>query len=436
MANVQNHVSYDVLVVGTGVSGLFLALHLPETARVLMITKADLEESDSFLAQGGICVLKGDEDYDAYFEDTLRAGHYENRRESVEVMIRSSQHVIRELARCGVDFARKDGQLQFTREGAHSSPRILYHGDKTGEEITSKLLECVKKSKNVTILEHTTLVDLLCEGNCCRGAVLQTADGTIEPIYVPDVVLASGGVGGVYEHSTNYPHLTGDAIALALQHGVELENIDYVQIHPTTLYSQKPGRSFLISESVRGEGAVLLDKKGKRFTNELLPRDLLTQEIYKQMKKDNTRHVWLNMQTVHCPDIEKRFPTICERCQEEGIDIHKDWVPVVPAQHYFMGGIHVNLSSKTSMDHLYAVGETACNGVHGANRLASNSLLESLVFAERAAQDIRVHSHEMHTPQRNLFHPSAYRNLPQYFTDNIFLVQSEIKQQKQRRKKA
>ncbi|HCA72374.1 MAG TPA: L-aspartate oxidase, partial [Ruminococcaceae bacterium] len=184
MANVQNHVSYDVLVVGTGVSGLFLALHLPETARVLMITKADLEESDSFLAQGGICVLKGDEDYDAYFEDTLRAGHYENRRESVEVMIRSSQHVIRELARCGVDFARKDGQLQFTREGAHSSPRILYHGDKTGEEITSKLLECVKKLKNVTILEHTTLVDLLCEGNCCRGAVLQTADGTIEPIYV------------------------------------------------------------------------------------------------------------------------------------------------------------------------------------------------------------------------------------------------------------
>lgn len=430
MVNVQN---YDVLVVGTGVSGLFLALHMPETARVLMITKADLDESDSFLAQGGICVLKSEDDYDAYFEDTLRAGHYENRRDSVDIMIRSSQHVIRELARFGVDFARKDGELLFTREGAHSAPRILYHDDCTGKEITSKLLTSVQQLSNVTILEHTTLVDLLCDGNCCRGAVLQMADGSVKPLYVPNVVLASGGVGGVYEHSTNFPHLTGDALALAMKHGVELENIDYVQIHPTTLYSQRPGRSFLISESVRGEGAVLLDKNGNRFTNELLPRDLLTQKIYKQMKKDGTRHVWLSMQTVRCPDVEKRFPTICERCREEGIDVHKDWVPVVPAQHYFMGGIHVNLSSKTTMEHLYAVGETACNGVHGANRLASNSLLESLVFAERAAADISLHEPKNNTSDSSLFDPTAYENLTQYFADNISAVQAEIVRQKQRR---
>lgn len=430
MANVQN---YNVLVVGTGVSGLFLALHLPKTARVLMITKADLDESDSFLAQGGICVLKSEDDYDAYFEDTLRAGHYENRRESVDIMIRSSQHVIRELVRFGVDFARKDGELLFTREGAHSSPRILYHDDCTGKEITSKLLACAQRQSNITILEHTTLVDLLCEENHCCGAVLQMKDGTVKSLYVPNVVLASGGVGGVYEHSTNFPHLTGDALALAMKHGVELENIDYVQIHPTTLYSKKPGRSFLISESMRGEGAVLLDKNGNRFTNELLPRDLLTQEIYKQMKKDGTRHVWLSMQMVRCPDVEKRFPTICERCWEEGINVHKDWVPVVPAQHYFMGGIHVNLSSKTTMEHLYAVGETACNGVHGANRLASNSLLESLVFAERAAADIRLHSRKLDIPDHGLFDAANYENLTQYFANNISSVQAEIERQKQRR---
>ena len=427
---------YDVLVVGTGVSGLFLALHMPRTSHVLMITKAELDESDSFLAQGGICVLKNDADYAAYFEDTLRAGHYENRRDSVRIMIRSSQHIIRELAECGVDFTRKNGELQFTREGAHSAPRILYHEDCTGKEITRCLLECVQKLPNVTILTHTTLVDLLCDGNGCKGAVLQMKDGTVEPVYVPDVVLACGGVGGVYEHSTNYPHLTGEGVALAIRHGVKLENVDYVQIHPTTLYSKQPGRSFLISESVRGEGAVLLDKNGERFTNELLPRDLLTQAILKQMEKDGTHHVWLNMQTVRCPDIEKRFPNICERCQEEGIDIHRDWVPVVPAQHYFMGGIHVNLSSKTTMEHLYAVGETACNGVHGANRLASNSLLESLVFAERAAHDIRLHSQTQPDETENLFHLSDYENLSQYYADNIAAVQTEIRRQKQRRKQA
>ncbi|WOC31422.1 MULTISPECIES: L-aspartate oxidase [Caproicibacterium] len=424
---------WDVLLVGTGVSGLFCALHLPASMRVLLITKAELDESDSFLAQGGICVLRNDADYAAYFADTLRAGHYENRRDSVELMIRSSQHVIRELACFGVDFARRNGELLFTREGAHSAPRILYHDDCTGKEITQKLLAEAQKRPNLKILTHTTLVDLLCTGNRCRGAVLQTANGTLLPLYAADVVLATGGVGGVYEHSTNFPHLTGDALALALKHGVRLENPDYVQIHPTTLYSDKPGRSFLISESVRGEGAVLLDKNGRRFTKELLPRDLLTQEIYRQMKKDKTRHVWLSMQTVHCPNPEKRFPTIWTRCLEEGINPRVDWIPVVPAQHYFMGGIQVNLSSRTTMEHLYAVGETACNGVHGANRLASNSLLESLVFAERAAADIRLHSHADALAEPVSVDWDAYRNLPQYFAEQIAAVQAEIARQKERR---
>lgn len=423
---------YDVLIAGTGVSGLFLAMHLPAKTNVLMVTKADLEESDSFLAQGGICMLKSDSDYDSYFEDTMRAGHYENDPAAVEVMIRSSQGVIRQLVDCGVDFAReKDGAFSFTREGAHATPRILHHEDCTGKEITRRLLAKVQTLPNVTIRTHTLLVDLLCaDGRCC-GAVLQGEDGALHPVPARDVVLATGGVGGVYRHSTNFPHLTGDGVALALRHGVAVENVDYVQIHPTTLYSKKPGRRFLISESVRGEGAVLLDRDGKRFVDELLPRDLLTAAIRRQMEKDGTQHVWLSMQTIRGCDVRERFPTICQRCLEEGIDITRDWIPVVPAQHYFMGGVKVNLDSRTSMEHLYAAGETACNGVHGANRLASNSLLESMVFAERAAAAIAA---DKSAPLPAPYDPAAYADLDAWKAENLHAVRAEIEREKEQRR--
>lgn len=378
----------DILIVGTGASGLFAALHVPEDRQVLMITKDEVEHSDSFLAQGGICVLRDDTDYDSFMEDTLKAGHYENRVESVDIMIRSSRDVIRELVDYGVDFAKKDGEFDYTREGCHSKPRILFHEDITGEEITSKLLKAVRTRSNVTILEHVTMLDLVEKDNRCYGVVASQKDGEDCFLEAEYTILATGGIGGLYKHSTNYPHLTGDALALALRHHIELEHIDYIQIHPTTLYSQKPGRRFLISESVRGEGAKLYGADGKRFANEVLPRDLLTAEIRKQMEKDQTPYVWLDMTVLGEKVILNHFPHIYERCLEEGYDVTKDWIPVVPAQHYFMGGIHVDSSSKTTMEHLYAVGETSCNGVHGANRLASNSLLESLVFAQRAAQDI------------------------------------------------
>jgi len=214
-------------------------------------------------------------------------------------------------------------------------------------------------------------------------------DGKLISIEAKETVLACGGIGGLYEHSTNYPHLTGDGVAVAMRHGVEIENVDYVQIHPTTLYSKKAGRRFLISESVRGEGAVLYNAKGKRFVDELLPRDLLTEAIRRQMKKDRMPYVWLSIERIPNAEIKNHFPNIYRYClEEEGFDVTKEWIPVVPAQHYFMGGIRVDSVSRTSMDCLYAVGETSCNGVHGANRLASNSLLESLVFAKRAAKDI------------------------------------------------
>ena len=378
----------DVVIVGTGVGGAFSALNLPEDKQILMITKSDLESSDSFLAQGGICVLRDDEDYEGYFEDTMRAGHYENRKESVDIMIRSSQEIIHDLIEYGVDFAKKDGNLAFTREGAHSRPRILFHEDITGKEITSKLLMHVKKRKNVQIHEYTTMTDIIVKNGKCAGILAKTADGEEMKIYAQDTIFASGGIGGRYQHSTNFPHLTGDALDISRKHGIRLEHLDYVQIHPTTLYSSKPGRRFLISESVRGEGALLYDKNGQRFTNELQPRDLLSQAIFEQMEKDGTDFVWEDMRPLGEKTIMQHFPNIYQHCIEEGFDPRKEPIPVVPAQHYFMGGIQADLSSRTSMRGLYACGETSCNGVHGKNRLASNSLLESLVFARRAADDM------------------------------------------------
>ena len=378
----------DVVIVGTGVSGLFHALNLPEDKRILMLTKADLESSDSFLAQGGICVMRDETDYDSYFEDTMKAGHYENRKESVDIMIRSSREIIDDLVSYGVDFEKKNGEFCYTREGAHSKPRILFHEDVTGKEITSKLLAQVKKRANVEILEYTTMTDIIEEAGKCCGIYAAEQDGDQLKIEADYTIFASGGIGGLYEHSTNFPHLTGDALEVAKKHDIRLEHLDYVQIHPTTLYSEKPGRRFLISESVRGEGAVLYNKDKERFVNELLPRDVVTKAIREQMAKDGTKYVWLSMEHIPSETILKHFPNIYEHCLEEGYDVTKECIPVVPAQHYFMGGIWVDRNSHTSMAHLFAVGETSCNGVHGANRLASNSLLESLVFAKRAANCI------------------------------------------------
>ena len=440
----------DVVIVGTGAAGLFSALNLPGDKKIIMITKADLESSDSFLAQGGISVLRDEEDYDSYFEDTMRAGHYENRKESVDIMIRGSRDVIDKLVGFGVEFEHEqaeDGEFLYTREGAHSKPRILYHKDITGKEITSRLLEQVKRLENVTLYEYTAMTDIIVENGACVGILAERVKSDGQAVMDPEAadlrechaedgilrgedarrerekaeapgedacrerekaeapgedtcgeqieiragytIFATGGIGGQYTHSTNFPHLTGDAIEISKKHGIRLEHLDYVQFHPTTLYSKKPGRRFLISESVRGEGAVLYNKKKERFVDELLPRDVVAAAIREQMEKDGTDFVYLSMEHIEKETILRHFPNIYLRCLEEGYDVLKECIPVVPAQHYFMGGVWVDSDSRTSMPRLFAVGETSCNGVHGANRLASNSLLESLVFAKRAAMKIR-----------------------------------------------
>lgn len=379
----------DIFIAGSGCSGLYCALKLPADKQVMVISKSDLESNDSYLAQGGMCMLRDEDDFDSYFEDTLRAGHYENDRKSVEIMIRSSHDVVDDLIGYGVDFEREeDGSLAFTKEGAHSAKRVLFHEDMTGKEITSKLLAEAGKRDNITLMEYTELVDIIEKNGRCVGAVIRLADGRLETASAENVVLACGGIGGLYEHSTNYRHLTGDAVAIAIKHNVECKDLDYIQIHPTTLYSEEEGRSFLISESVRGEGAHLYNKDMERFADELMPRDRLTNAIRKQMKEDDTEFVWEDMRTIPEDEIKSHFPNIAEHCMKMGYDVTRECIPVVPAQHYFMGGIKVDYESRTGMEGLYAVGETACNGVHGKNRLASNSLLESLVFAGRAAHDI------------------------------------------------
>ncbi len=282
---------YDVIIVGTGAAGLYCALNLPEKMKILLITKQEADQSDSFLAQGGICMLRGEDDYENYFEDTMRAGHYENNKRAVDLMIRSSNDIIRDLLRYHVDFARDGlGNLAFTREGAHSQPRILFHEDITGKEITQTLLTAAKIKENIEICEYMTMVDLISKDNTACGIIAMDRNDQAFPVYSQYVVLACGGIGGLFKNSTNFSHIAGDGVGIAMKHRVEMENLDYIQIHPTTLYSKKPGRRFLVSESVRGEG--------------------------------------------------------------------------------------------------YACGETSCNGVHGRNRLASNSLLESLVFARKAADDM------------------------------------------------
>ncbi len=393
--DIKDYIKTDVVIVGSGVAGLFAALCLPSNKDILLITKEKLKECDSYLAQGGVCVLKDINDFNCYYEDTMKAGHYENNPESVKIMIEASTDVIGTLVKLGVNFdTDKEGDFDYTREGAHRRNRILHHKDETGKEITATLLSIAKKRNNITLVTQTTMIDFIEENNICQGIVCEDEFGEMGAILARDIILATGGIGGLFVNSTNFPHITGDSFALALKHGVELQDMNYIQIHPTTLYSKKKGRRFLISESVRGEGAILLNENGERFTDELQPRDIVTNAIVDEMAKFGTDHVYITLPNMSSEEAKERFPNIFDACMDEGYDITKDKVPVTPAQHYMMGGVKADINGKTTMEHLYAVGETACNGVHGKNRLASNSLLESLVFAKRAAELIAEDNNE------------------------------------------
>ena len=418
---------YDVIVVGTGVAGLYTCLNLAKEKKILLLTKDEVLNCDSYLAQGGICTLLDEKDYKPYFEDTLKAGRFENDLIAVHDMLVQSKTIISDLILKGVDFDKNiDGSLNYTREGGHSTFRILHHQDITGKEITSKLYGRVKELDNVTIKEFALVMDILEQDNSCCGVSVKEGEKEPEAIYSRDVVFATGGLGGLFVNSTNFGHITGDAFAIAKRHGVELKNINYIQIHPTVLYSKSKGRRFLISESVRGEGAKLLNKDKERFVNELLPRDVVAGAIINQMKKDNTEHVWLDFSDISNEEIMHHFPNIYNKCLEEGYDVTKEPIPVVPAQHYLMGGIRADICGVTSLKHLYAVGETANNGVHGANRLASNSLLESLTFSKNCARVINYDKSVFN--KKNIeIKMKKYSDVEKWQKENKQLVLEEIR---------
>ena len=413
--------NYDVVIIGSGVAALICALTLDDSINICLITKKKLRDSNSYLAQGGISVCRGKEDREDYIEDTLIAGHYKNDRKAVEILVDESEEAVKTLIEMGVKFTGDKKGLFYTREGGHRKFRILYCEDRTGKYIMESLIKKVLEKKNIKTIENCEFLDIVEENNTCLGIVAKNKE--IFSIRSKFTVLATGGIGGIYKNTTNFSHIRGDGIATAIRHNIELKDISYVQIHPTTFYTKDNERKFLISESVRGEGAVLLNQKLQRFTDELKPRDEVTRAILEEMKKDKSEYEWLDFSTIKL-DIEKRFPNIYKQLIKKDINVLKDKVPVVPAQHYTMGGIKVNMDSKTSMKNLYAVGEVACTGVHGQNRLASNSLLESVVFGKRAAHSINVENNVSN--YNNVTADNAFKNIEK----EVFEIENKIKENK------
>lgn len=381
-------IDVDVLIVGTGVAGLYTALNLEENLKILMLSKGKVDECNTNWAQGGISVARGYSDINLFVEDTLKAGQYKNDIAAVKTLAEESIENINTLIEFGVDFDINNNELSFTREGAHTINRIVHYKDKTGHRVEEILLNNIKSKKNITIYENCCLVDILKKDNICIGGVCIKDNEQIN-IHSKIIVLATGGIGGIFKNSTNERIITGDGIAIGIRNKIKTKNINYIQFHPTSFYTEDINkRKFLISESLRGEGGKLINNQGKRFVNELLPRDVVSRCILEEEKKTKSKHVYLDVSFMPKDFLEERFPTIYEECLKNGVDISKEPIPVTPAQHYFMGGLDVDLYGRTSMKNLYAFGEVSCTGVHGANRLASNSLLEGLVFSKRGAEDI------------------------------------------------
>lgn len=420
----------DVLIVGSGVAGLYASLNLRDDLEIIMVSKKSVNLCNSSLAQGGIAVARGKEDFQSFIEDTLKAGKYENNIDSVKVLVEESMDNINKLIDLGANFEKDENGVLFTKEGAHEINRIVYHKDITGKHVEDILLENVKRRKNMKIIEECEMVDIYHRDNRCIGALFNKEGETLS-IYAKVVILATGGIGGLFKKSTNERIITGDSIGVAIRNNIEIKDLSYIQIHPTAFFSKKSEeKRFLISESVRGEGGKLLNCNGERFVDELLPRDIVSKKIYEEMKKTNSNNVFLDVSFMEKSFLQKRFPNIYNKCLEEGIDISKEPIPVAPAQHYFMGGIKVNLNGKTSMENLYAFGETSCTGVHGANRLASNSLLEALVFSRRGALEINsyIDDLELIIEERECEDLDKYRLLNRkILIDEICRLRGDIK---------
>jgi L-aspartate oxidase len=404
----------DVLIVGSGIAGLFAALKISEFADVILVTKKEKTESNTNYAQGGIAsVIDPNDSFEKHIQDTLIAGAGLCNLKSVEIMVTEGPQRINELLKIGTNFTSKNGKLDLVREGGHSMPRILHAKDLTGKEVERALIEAVNEKENIEIFENALAIDLLTEHNVnrlkeapldnrnCWGAyILDVTTNKVFKVSSKVTVLATGGVGQVYLHTTNPSIATGDGVAMAYRAGAKIANMEFIQFHPTSFYNPTRQKSFsspafLISEAVRGFGGILRTIDGKTFMEhydnrkELAPRDIVARAIDNELKKRGDDYVFLDITHKSKDDIIEHFPNIYNTCLQSGIDISNEYIPVVPAAHYSCGGIQVDECSLSSITGLYACGEVSMTGVHGANRLASNSLLEALVYSERAANHIK-----------------------------------------------
>ncbi|MGE5300795.1 MAG: L-aspartate oxidase [Acidobacteriota bacterium] len=382
----------DFLIIGSGVAGLRAAIELAPHGSVLVVTKDKPSESSTEYAQGGIAAAISDEDrVGIHFEDTLKAGDGLCKEEAVKTLVEEGPERIMELISWGAEFDREGMKLALTLEAAHSRRRILHaHGDSTGKELERVLLTKVRSMPSVRKYPYALTTDLVMNGNECHGAYA-LREGEVTALFAKATVLATGGAGQIYARTTNPPVSTGDGMAIAFRAGAALEDMEFVQFHPTSLFHPSAPH-FLLSESMRGEGAMLLNVHGRRFMEdyapmaELAPRDVVSRAIISEMVKTGSEHVYLDLRHMGTTFVKTRFPQIYSTCLLYGVDITADLIPVSPAAHYIMGGVKTDLDGRTTIKGLYAAGEVACTGVHGANRLASNSLLEGLVFGARAGK--------------------------------------------------
>jgi L-aspartate oxidase len=387
--------STDVIIIGGGIAGLFTAIKASETQKVIMITKKSLMDSNTRYAQGGIAAVISDDDSPAYHrQDTLIAGAGLCSVSAVDVLVHEGPEGVRDLIRMGTQFDLENGEFALTKEGAHSQRRILHaHGDATGFEIVRALSEKAKENENIDVWDDHFVIDLITEDGECSGAIVQKPDG--HKVYVEGkaTVLCTGGAGQLYRYTTNPDVATGDGIAIAYRAGAYIKDVEFIQFHPTALcYPGAP--RFLISEAVRGEGAVLRNIKGERFMSgyhpqlELAPRDVVARAIVSEMENTKSTFVYIDITHESAEMVKHRFPTIYEFCLNYGLDLTTDWIPVAPAAHYMMGGVKTDINGETSVKRLFACGEVSSTGVHGANRLASNSLSEAIVFGRRIIEQI------------------------------------------------
>lgn len=421
----------DFLIIGAGLAGLYAAIRAADYGSVCLLTKTSISETNSAWAQGGIAAAIDENDSpQLHREDTLRAGRGLCDERAVDVLVREGPACIKELDRLGVAFDRTPWGYELGREGGHSRRRIVHAGgSSTGQRVVARLSELVLQNPNITLVEHTPALELLTADGVCVGA--RVAPDRVA--LARATILATGGAAALYQRTTNPPGATGEGIALAYLVGAELADLEFIQFHPTAL--AVPGaRSFLISEAVRGEGAYLLNPDGQRFMlryderAELAPRDIVARAIFEEMRRFKTDHVFLSLQHLKPELVRSRFANIYKTCQQYGLDVTRDLIPVAPAAHYTIGGVRTNLWAETTVKNLFAIGEVSCTGVHGANRLASNSLLECLVFARRAVEaairrefaSSQVHKFKSLEPPNSRTHELPF--LKQLMTEHVGLV--------------